>query len=85
MNLEYIEKIRVLGSSLNILYVEDEENIREEIASLLSHLFLNIDLAENGVEALQKYNEKEYDLILTDLKMPKLGGLELSKKILAIN
>jgi len=85
MNLEYIEKIRVLGSSLNILYVEDEENIREEIATLLSHLFLNIDLAENGEEALEKYTHKEYDLILTDLNMPKLGGLELSKQILLTN
>jgi len=85
MNLESVEQIRVLGSSLNILYAEDDSLIREQVESLLKRIFVNVDSVSNGEEAYLLYQSKEYDIVLTDLAMPKLDGLELSKKIMSDN
>jgi len=85
MTLESIEQIRVLGSSLNILYVEDDLAIREQINALLKRIFINVDLAGNGEEAFEMYEKKSYDLVLTDIEMPKMNGIILSKKIIAKN
>ena len=85
MNLESVEQIRVLGSSLNILYVEDDSAIREEVDGLLRRIFQNVDSLSNGEDALLLYKEKKYDIVLTDLAMPKLDGVELTRKIMSEN
>ena len=85
MNLESVEQIRVLGSSLNILYVEDDTAIREQVEGLLKRIFRNVDSASNGEDAFIMYKEKEYDIVLTDLAMPKLDGVELTRKIMQDN
>lgn len=85
MNLESVEQIRVLGSSLNILYVEDDSAIREEVDGLLKRIFQNVDSLSNGEDALLLYKEKKYDIVLTDLAMPKLDGVELTRKIMSEN
>ena len=85
MNLESVEQIRVLGSSLNILYVEDDTEIREQVEGLLKRIFSNVDAANNGEDAFVMYKEKKYDIVLTDLAMPKLDGVELTKMIMKDN
>lgn len=60
-----------------ILVVDDEAIIREVLTDLLSSQGYQVDTAENGWAALQKIFEKSYNLVITDLKMPVMGGAEL--------
>ena len=66
---------------IKILYAEDEDLTRELTYSLLNHFFKNITVCKNGKEALKKFEKDHYDILITDIKMPEMGGLELSKKI----
>jgi len=84
-------KLQGLTESFNVLYVEDDEKFRKKTLEILEHFFTNIDVVSNGEEAYQKYleyftlNQKYYDMVITDITMPKLNGLELTKKIYAYN
>ena len=71
--------------NLNLLLVEDNKQLRDIMAELLESEFKNIFCAEDGVEALKVYNEQQVDLIITDLQMPKMDGLELISLIRSQN
>lgn len=65
-----------------ILVVDDEVSIREMIKKGLSQMGeFNVETAQNGVEAIEKIEKEIFDLVLTDLKMPEMDGLELLKNI----
>ena len=68
---------------MNVLIVEDEEFNQIVIREMLDILYphLNIDSSENGVEALERLKEKSYDLILSDIDMPKMDGNQFLKTI----
>lgn len=85
MDLELIKKIRILGSSISVLVAEDEEVIREQLKKMLSKIFESVDTASNGVEALELYEKKRHDLLITDLKMPLMDGLHLCRSVMHIN
>jgi signal transduction histidine kinase/ActR/RegA family two-component response regulator len=57
-----------------VLIVDDEESVRELFAAVLEQDRMTIDMAGTGEEGLQLALQEEYDLIITDLKMPGLGG-----------
>lgn len=63
-----------------ILIVDDEENARTALAELLREEGYRVDTAADGIKALSKIEELAPDLLVTDLKMPGLGGLELLAK-----
>ena len=66
---------------LNILLAEDDR-INQRIATLtFSRLGISIDIASNGQEALEMYLQKRYDLILMDMNMPVMDGLEATRQI----
>lgn len=60
-----------------ILVVEDEDDIRDVIACRLQSAGAHVATAGNGEEALEAVSQNRYDLVLTDLRMPKMGGLDL--------
>ena len=64
---------------LNILYVEDDDLIRQELYETLKSLFNNIYTAIDGSDALDVYNQhkKEIDIVISDINMPKKNGIEL--------
>jgi EAL domain-containing protein (putative c-di-GMP-specific phosphodiesterase class I)/CheY-like chemotaxis protein len=64
-----------------ILYIEDDELTRDYISHLLKDICTHLLIATDGECGLQKFNKYHIDLIITDLKMPKLSGLELIEKI----
>jgi PAS domain S-box-containing protein len=64
-----------------ILVVDDEMGIREGCKRALNRLGYPVDLAEDGAVGFRKVQEKQYDLILMDLMMPGIGGLDLIKKV----
>jgi CheY-like chemotaxis protein len=65
-----------------LLVVEDEPALRELFAMTLSSEGL-VDVAADGLEALARLAEQRYDLILTDVDMPRLGGIGLFEKAVA--
>jgi DNA-binding response OmpR family regulator len=62
-----------------ILLVEDEPMLMETYQIILSTQPYESDFAENGQEALEKCKDKEYDLILLDIMMPVMNGIEFIK------
>lgn len=67
---------------IQILIVEDNESIGNLLSNILrSAGFKNVTEAINGKMALEKIEQKRFDLILTDWMMPEMDGLELVKKI----
>lgn len=64
----------------NLLLVEDNENILNFLSEQLSHSFV-VTTARNGVEALEKLKANQPDLILTDIMMPEMDGLELCNAV----
>ena len=81
MKKEIIE----LTKNLNVLFVDDDETIREQINNLFPIFFKSTDIAKNGEEALEYLKKNEYDIIFSDIEMPKINGLELLKKIKSVN
>ncbi|PLY05680.1 MAG: DNA-binding response regulator [Arcobacter sp.] len=68
-------------SNFTLLYVEDEEGIRNNINDILKHLFKEIYIAKNAKEAFALYETNKPDLIITDIRMPNETGIELIRKI----
>lgn len=71
---------------LNILYVEDDEKVREQISSTLAKVVKNLYVATDGQEAMDRYNELKQenirvDAIISDINMPKINGIEFLAKI----
>lgn len=68
-------------NELKILYVEDDELIRENTLEILLRKCKNILTAKNGEEGLVLYEQMKPDIIITDIQMPKMDGLSMIKKI----
>ncbi|WP_457748180.1 response regulator transcription factor [Sulfurimonas sp.] len=74
--------------NLSLLFVEDHIELQENTGEILRNFFKKVDCADNGEDAYELYlgaNECKYDIILTDLRMPKTDGIELTKKLYDIN
>ncbi|HLO82006.1 MAG TPA: sigma-54 dependent transcriptional regulator [Chitinophagaceae bacterium] len=64
----------------NVLIIDDERAIRKTLSEILSYEGYKIDEAGDGEEGLKKFREKAYDVVLCDIKMPKLDGIEFLDK-----
>jgi diguanylate cyclase (GGDEF)-like protein/PAS domain S-box-containing protein len=67
--------------NINILYVEDEPNVREMLGRFISRFCENLYLAENGEEGLSLFLEHNVDIVISDIKMPKMNGIDMVEKI----
>ena len=76
-----IHEVRRWTSELNVLVVEDDEALRESFQQMLSYLFAEVDAAVDGQDALDQLAEKNYDIVLTDLRMPRMSGFQLLQEI----
>jgi DNA-binding response OmpR family regulator len=65
----------------SLLYVEDENYIREVVVEYLEEFFSTIYEASNGKEALKIYHDKKPDIIITDIRMPKMNGLAFAREV----
>lgn len=75
------EKEEHFTKTRSILIVDDEKNIRLTLSQALTVLGIDVDMAENGKEALAKLKEKDFRLILLDLRLPGIGGMEVLRQI----
>ena len=64
----------------NILIIDDEKAIRKTLSEILAFEGHKIDEASDGEEGLKKFTEKTYDVVLCDIKMPKMDGIEFLEK-----
>lgn len=64
----------------SILIIDDEKAIRKTLTEILSFEGYKIDEAADGEEGLKRFSEKNYDLVLCDIKMPKLDGIEFLER-----
>jgi len=65
----------------SVLIVDDERNIRLTLSQCLESMEFEIDTAENGEEVLAKLKERDFDIVLLDLRMPGMDGMEVLRKI----
>ncbi|MFC2107345.1 PAS domain S-box protein, partial [Bacteroidota bacterium] len=70
---------------ISVLLVEDDRLSIVLYSSFLSKIVEKVYLAKNGIEGIEKFNEFGPDLVLSDIKMPKMDGLEMAKKIREID
>jgi len=76
-----LEEIIKSTTSIRLLYVEDNENARKSTLALLSEFFKNIVVGVDGVDGLDKFNKNEIDLVISDINMPHMSGLDMIEEI----
>ncbi len=64
-----------------VLVVDDEQNSREGLSKILTKEGYKVHIAEDGEKALQEAEDYKFDLIITDLRMPDMDGIEVLKKV----
>ncbi len=69
----------------SVLFVEDEKIVRNAISEMLRRRVENLFVAENGKEGLESFKKNKAEIIITDINMPIIDGLEMLKKIKIIN
>jgi len=80
-----LEKIIEYSQKMNLLYVEDNADAREMTSMILGDFFGEISVAVDGLDGIDKFRNNDYDLIITDINMPNMNGLEMIEKIREIN
>ena len=66
-----------------LLIIDDERAIRNTLKDILTYERHEVELAQDGFEGLEKLNSNKYDIVLCDIKMPKMDGIEVLSEIMA--
>jgi len=86
-----IKRLYQLSKDLDVLFVEDDDELRSQMSGMFSELFKSVDTGENGKAGLQKYMDridaihKPYDLVITDINMPEMNGIEMIHAVYECN
>ena len=81
MKKKELKIIKEKCKDLNVLYVEDEENVRIQTSKLLSIYFDNVTVAKNGKEGLSIFESSQINIVFTDINMPIMDGITMIKNI----
>ncbi len=66
---------------LNALYVEDDPMVRNSTLDILEDLFRRVYMAKDGQEGLKLFHDRDIQLVICDIRMPKMDGLEMAAQI----
>ncbi|MCB0369315.1 MAG: response regulator [Bdellovibrionales bacterium] len=73
--------MNLVNTKYNLLIVEDDQDMREVVCEQFQDMGYNVICAENGKEALYIIENQIVDMILSDIQMPKMNGIELLKSV----
>jgi diguanylate cyclase (GGDEF)-like protein len=80
-----LKELANISKTLRLLYVEDNEITRLETLTMLENFFVDIVVAVDGQDGLEKFKNEKFDLIISDINMPKMNGLEMLEAIREID
>lgn len=83
--MENLKELKAITSPYTLLYAEDDRSIADAFINYLSKFFKEVVYVENGLDGLEMYKQQKFDLVITDIKMPKMSGLQMSQEIKKIN
>lgn len=75
----------MMREGLKILVVDDEPNMRILLSEVLRTQGFDVSVAKNGLESLERMGSEEFDLVITDIRMPILDGIEMLKRMKQAN
>lgn len=78
---EMIRQVSHYAEGMRVLYVEDEPLIRDNTKLLLETVFASVDVASNGNEALLFYDKRSYEIVITDILMPEMNGVNMIRQM----
>jgi CheY-like chemotaxis protein len=81
----FIHSEEAMLSKMSLLYVEDDHAIRQQFARIIQRMVGELHVAADGREGLEIYRMEHPDIVLTDIEMPRMNGLDMAEKIKAIN
>ncbi len=82
---EIVRKLKEISKDITVLFVEDDENLLRIMSGILSKYFDNVICVLNGQEGLDMYKSGKYDIVITDIRMPVMNGIEMTKQIKQLN
>jgi len=74
-----------MATHMKMLCVDDNADLRTGLKEQFELEDFNVDTASDGQEAIEKIKQNHYDIVLLDVKMPRMGGLEVLKEMKNIN
>ncbi len=80
-NAVKLKELIEFSKHLRVLYVEDDEQLRKDTLRLLSTFFEHIEPAVNGQDGFEKFQSGDYEIVISDLRMPVMDGIEMVRKI----
>jgi len=80
-----LQELVKFTKTLSLLVVEDNQDSREQFVNMLKSLFDNIVTGVDGEDGLKKFKEDSFDLVISDINMPKMNGLEMIEEIRKID
>ena len=85
MNADETRDVLELLKEVSVLYVEDDMAVRSQLAHFIRRRVGTLHVAANGQEGLEAFKQLKPDIVVTDISMPVMGGLEMARQIKAIN
>lgn len=79
------QELKGIASGLSLLYAEDDQTTREQYETIFRLLFREVVAVEDGQVALELFQNRKFDLLITDLTMPRIDGITLIGEILTLN
>jgi len=76
-----LNNIKEIAKNISVLYVEDNDLARKKTSELLKRIFDDVQTASNGEEGLSLYMKQKFDLVISDIVMAKLNGIEMVTSI----
>ncbi len=81
LTADTIHELQELSAGLTLLYVEDNDGLREKALILLKKLFVNVISASDGQEGYELFKQYRPQIVVTDIRMPGVDGMEMIKQI----